>query len=295
MIRGQSLLAAGFSIIGIGLLFGQRPAVAELAAPQDAVATDAAYRGRAMAALEAIEALEAALDPGREAARRGSARIVAGAEPPGPPLEEAAGSLEAAIDEADALVGLLAAVRGSTAADGDEPPSPVDGQDLVSIAAQLRDSAPAGEEFAAMRRRSEEVGTALDVALQALERGDTAAATDALNGARERHEILTAWEPGLVTLPIWLDTTGRLLDAIEDLLAAVEAGDPDRVTAAGSAVAAVGDEAREADVALRLAMSEGGAAVARAPLERLAGVLRRLDETRVALVAIVERGTPLAR
>jgi hypothetical protein len=146
-----------------------------------------------------------------------------------------------------------------------------------------------------MRHRAEEIGVALEAALRELEGSDTAAAREALAGARERHAILAGWEPGLVTLPVWLETTGRLLDAIEDLLAAVEAGDPDGVAAAGDAVAAVGEEAREADVALRLAMSEGGAAIAGAPLERLADALRRIDETQLALMEIVERGTLLAR
>jgi hypothetical protein len=295
MIGARSAAAAGLALVGVGLVFGQRPAAAEQAAPQDVIATHAAYRQRADAALDAVDALEAVLDPGREAGRRGSARIVAGDDPPGPPLEEAAGSLEASVDEADALAALLAAVRGSTAADGSEPPTPVNGQDLRSIASQLRDSAAAGEEFAAMRHRAEEVGIALDAALHALEAGDTTAASEELAGARERYEVLAAWDPELVTLPIWLDTTGRLLDAIDDLLAAVEAGDPDAVIVAGDAVAAVGEEAREADVALSLAMSEGGAAIARTPLERLAGVLRRLNETRGELTAILQRGTPLAR
>jgi hypothetical protein len=294
MIGARPAAAAGLALIGVGLVFGQRPAVAEQAAPQDVVATHAAYRQRAEAALDALDALEAALDPGREAGRRGSARIVAGEEPPGPPLEEAAASLEAAVDEADALATSLLAVRGSTAADGNGPPTPVNGQDLRSIAAQLRDSAAAGEEFATMRHRAEEVPMALDAALRAIETGDTAAAAEHLAAARERHEALSAWEPGLVTLPIWLDTTDRMLDAIDELLTAIVAGDADAVRAAGEAVAAVGDQAREADVALSLAISEGGAAIARTPLERLAGVLRRLDETRRQLTAIVQRGTPLA-
>jgi antitoxin (DNA-binding transcriptional repressor) of toxin-antitoxin stability system len=294
MIRARPAAAAGIALVSVCLLFGQRPATAEQAAPQDVNAAHAAYRQRAGAALDALVALANALEPGREAARRGSARIVAGDDSPGPPLREAAGRLEAAVDEADALAARLSAVRGSTAADGSEPATPVNGRDLRSIASQLRDSATAGEEFATMRHRAAEVGTALDAALRALEAGDTAAAANELGGARERYDVLAAWDPGLVTLPIWLDTTGRLLDAVDDLLAAVDAGDPDAVTAAGEAVAAIGEEAREADVALSLAVSEGGGAIARTPLERLAGVLRRLDDARRELMLIVERGTPLA-
>lgn len=294
MIRARSSMAAGLAVLGLVAVFGQRPAAADLAAPQDRIATIEAYRDRAAAASAALEQLAAALEPGLDAGRRGSARIVAGDEPPGPSLTDAAAALEAAGDEADLLADRLGELRGSTAAVGDEPAAPADGLELRSIAAQLRDSAGAGDAFAAMRIRAEEVGAALDSALTALAADDTASAEERLAAARERHEVLSAWESGLVTLPIWLDTTGRLLDAIDTLVVAIEAGDAAAVAAAGEEVAALGDEAREADVALSLAISEGGGAIAQAPLQRLARVLREIDETRRRLVAITDRGTPIA-
>ena len=280
--------------MGLLVVFGQRPAAAALAAPQDRIATLVAYRDRAAAAMEALEVLTAALEPGREAGRRGSARIVAGDEPPGPPLAEAADALEAAGGEADALATLLASVRGSVVAAGAGPDAPATSDTLRSIASQLRDSAAAGDDFAAMRHRTEEVEDALDEALTELAADDTTAASERLTAARERHEILAAWDSGLVTLPIWLDTTRRLIDAIDDLVAAIEAGDAAAATAAGAEVAVIGEDAREADVALSLAMSEGGSAISRAPLERLADVLRAVDDARTQLAVIVTSGTPLA-
>jgi hypothetical protein len=294
MIRARSTLAAGAMLIGLAVIFGQRPAAAYLAAPQDRIATFAAYRDRAAAASRALEQLAAALDPARDAGRRGSARIVAGDEPPGPSLMAAAAALDAAAVEADALASRLARVRGSVAAAGRGPDAPASGDELRSIAVQLRDSAGAGDEFSAMRHRTEEVGDTLDAALTALAADDTAAAAEELVAARQQHDILSAWDPGLVTLPIWLGTTGRLIDAIDDLIAAIDAGDAAAAAAAGAAVAAIGDDAREADVALSLAMSEGGGAIAQAPLQRLADVLRAIDAARTELMAIAERGTPLA-
>lgn len=253
----------------------------------------AAREGRlqvlAAAADGALTALEEDLRAALDSARRGSARVVSGDQPPGLELEAAAAAVAGAAPPAAAVVGSLATLSGTIRAldRGGAPAAPATPAELESIAVQLLATAPAADGFAAMRRRTGEVLQALDGALAALERRDVEDARQAVTAARDLLEILAAWNPGLVTLPIWLETAGAMADALERLVVAVQAGDADGITQAQLDFEAASAEAREADVALQIALSEGGGAVAAAPLQRLVGVLRRTSDARASLATIL--------
>jgi len=106
--------------------------------------------------------------------------------------------------------------------------------------------------------------------------------------ARADHDALAAWEVELVTLPVWLQAAGAMVDAVEAIVAATRAGDAAAAAAAADAFAASSADAVTADRALRIAIGEGGAAVTAAPLGRLAEMLRGVAEARSEVAAILQ-------
>ncbi len=247
---------------------------------------------RAAAADDALDALEAAMQPGVEAARGGT-RTASSQVPihPEPELAAAGEGLEGAqplaADAAAALAGLeAAAVAAELEAAVPEAVTPAE---LGSIAAQIAGTAPAADGFATMRRRAEGLVGLLDEALAALEAGSLTEARARVTAARADHDAIADWEVELVTLPVWLDTTDAMIGAVEAIVAAAEMGDEAAARAAAEDFAALGDEAATADRALRIALGEGGTAVAAAPLGRLAAALRDVADARAAVVSVLER------
>jgi hypothetical protein len=258
--------------------------------PGVAIAARALLVDRAVTADAALEALEAAIAPGLDAARTGAARVVAGEAPPGEALLAAARQLAAADSvaaRAAAAVRSLEGARRAAEAGGAAIEVPVEGGDLASIGAQVEGTAAAADRFAEMRLRADRVLVELGTAIDALDAGDVADAREAIARAREHHDAVAAWEIGLVTLPIWTDAAGALLMAAQSLLDATAAGNPSAVEAAARALDAQADDARSADRALRIAMAEGGGSVTAAPLARLADLLRATAEARVAVAEIL--------
>ena len=94
-----------------------------------------------------------------------------------------------------------------------------------------------------------------------------------------------AWETDLPTLPVWIGTTDAMIDAVERILDATRAGDAAAARDAADEFAALADEAATADRALRIALSEGGAALIAAPLERLAAALRSIEGAHASAAA----------
>jgi hypothetical protein len=299
MIRAGRLRAAISALLTVGLVgigFGLRSVDPSVANPALLVANQRALAEHIARADDRLAALEAALGPALDDGRRGSARVVAGDRSPGPPLTDAAARVEAAAGGSAALDGALEAVAGSTVVPGGhdlDPPTDV--AQLSSIAAQLEAAASAGEAFAAMRHRAEETVALIDRALAAVTAGEPEAALEHIGEARRAHEVLAAWESGLVTLPIWLGTIGDLIDVTEALAAASAAGDADAAGAAAERFDELSGEAREADVALGVAIAEGGSAVAAAPLRRLATVLDRIARLRATLASILHETAAPAR
>jgi hypothetical protein len=247
------------------------------------LASVAAEADRALGALEAE--LRGALDAGR----RGSARVVSGTASPAEDLEAAADALVEAAPTAESVEAAMVTLGGTARALAAEdiPTAPTTPAELTSIGAQLRATAPAADTFAGMRRTAGETLQALDTALAALEGGDVPAAQAAVEAANDLLDTLAGWNPGLVTLPIWLDTARNMAAALERLVTAVQAGDRAAADQAQRDFAAASSEAREADVALQIAVAEGGAAVAEAPLGRLVSALRRTTEARAELASIL--------
>ncbi len=236
-----------------------------------------------------LAALETELVVAIDAARAGAARVVAGDLPPAPELRRAAELTAAAdavaADAREAVLRLDAARRAwKPRSDSLEPVT--DPGELASIATQLEAAAGVANEFAAMRGRTGAVTAAVRHALDALDAGDLDAARRMLDGARSDHESVANWEVELVTLPVWLDTADAMIRAVERVVDAVDRNDSASAAAAAEAFAALEDEAATADRAVRIAMSEGGADVTAAPLERLGSVLSSIAELRSTLAAV---------
>lgn len=276
------------AIVALGACLGLRSGDPAVADPELVRVRASHLRGAAADAEAATEPLEAELRAALDAARQGVGRIVAGDEAPGAALREAADAIDGAVPEALTAGEALATVDGTLGAfAGDPLPTVASGGELASIAAQLRRTADPADSFAAMRGRTSEVLGALDAALDALEAGDQPATQEWLASADRLLRELEAWESNQVTLPIWLETATSMTDAIRRLASAAEAGDAEAAAGAQRDFEAAADQAREADEALQVAMAEGGAAVADAPLRRLVAALRGVTEARERLASIL--------
>jgi hypothetical protein len=139
-----------------------------------------------------------------------------------------------------------------------------------------------------MRRRAAAIPGTLADALRALEAHDLAEARTLVDEVRESHRIVAEWEIGLVTLPIWVETTDEMIGAVERILEATERGDDGAASKAAAEFSALSAEGATADRALRIAMGEGGSAVTATPLGRLAAVLSAIGELRATLASIRE-------
>jgi hypothetical protein len=139
-----------------------------------------------------------------------------------------------------------------------------------------------------MRDRAFSVIGELDDAIAALDAGDLAGARDHVGRARDAHTAVAAWDVGLVTLPVWVETTDAMIAAVERIITATERGDSAAAQRAAEDFVARADDAAPADRALRIAIGEGGSAVAAVPLERLATILTSIDDARAAVASVRE-------
>jgi hypothetical protein len=267
--RAQGWLAIGL----LGVALGLRPAAAAAADPPLAAARAGAVAVAAGQAMAALDALAAIIDTARDAARSGSALIVDGNDPPGPPLIAAADALEtssATVADADAAVarlsGILAAVNPAEAG----PALGIGPAELPDIGAQLREAAPAATTFVGLRHAAQATLTELGAALAALTADNPESALAALGRARTARDLLGTWQSPPPELAVWLDTTGSMLEAAQRIADAVAAGDQTAADAAGRAYAAAAQQAAEADRALELSIAETGSAITLPALQRLA-------------------------
>lgn len=289
MIGGRPALIGLTVVALLGGVIGQRDADPMGADPPGAVDAERALRRRAQDADIALASLAERLMVALAAGRRGAGRTVAGTASPSGQLEQAATDVADAAGALSATSDALAALRGAAEVAGvaSVPPAPVTPDELASIAAQLRASAEPAADLAAHRMEAETVVAALGDALAALDTDDPEAAAAAIERGMAAHAAVVAWEAQLVTLPIWIETSGLLLGALGDLAAATLAGDAAAARDAADRYAAAADEGRRADQALGIALAEGGAAITDVPLRRLAAVLERIDDARAALVPIL--------
>ena len=289
MIGSRASLPGLAAIVALGACLGLRSPDPAVADPPLAQSRASRVERAATTAEAAAAPLEAELRAALDMARRGAGRIVAGEEVPGPALRAASDAIDGAVPEAISAADALATLDGMLRVlDGAEPlPVAASAGELTSIAAQLRRTAGPADHFAAMRLRTGELLVALGAARDALQAGDVSGTAEPLAGAERLLDELTAWEANLVTLPIWLEAARRMTDAVRRLASAVAAGDAEAASGAQRDFEAVAGEARAADEALQVAMAEGGAAVADAPLRRLVDALRGVTEARERLASIL--------
>jgi hypothetical protein len=291
--RGRRGVAIGVgAALMLGAVLAARPADPAAADPPREAQRQDHLAARARDAAAALDAFAAALAPGRDAARRGAALIQAGDMDPAPTLEEAAMRLES-VEEVARTAGFaieeLRGVAASARAGVFVPPvaAPVE---LRGIAGQLRQAGEAAGTFVERRRAAQRTLLSLEEALAALEADDPDGALAALERARVSRAVLAAWDPSPLTLPLWLETTDRLITAADGIAEAVLAGDAAGAELAAREYAAAADDARRADVSLALTLSEAGASLTSVPLQRLGAVLAGIEQARAVVASLVQDG-----
>ncbi|HEY7848180.1 MAG TPA: hypothetical protein VIC83_08315 [Candidatus Limnocylindria bacterium] len=286
--RPSTAVAAGvLAVMLLGAMLAARPAhgadptvAAERAELLHQQAAEASGRLDGL-----IEQLQAALDAGR----RGSALVIAGDRSPRPDLEEAAGIVADASDEAALAAAAAARVDGTLASvaprRGPLPAGPSSTL-LPGIAAQFTAAAEAADPFVGRRRATERTLDALADALSALDDNDPQAALRDLDRAEGALDAVRDWEEPPTVLPLWLDTTGELVTAARRIALASLAGDEEAVRRAAARYARAAEEARRADTALAIAVAESGSSLASTPLQLLADALDAATAQRQALSRI---------
>jgi len=285
MIGIRAAASSAIAVLGLALLLG--PVTTD---PAAAVVAERLVRARAVAAVSALDALRAAVQPGLDAARGAAAAVVSGDGPPSPLLTDAAALIagaEPAVAPARRALAALASAQVAWHPDATPTREPVAAGELASIAAQLGSSGPAADSFADLRARGTDLPGVLEAVLVALERGAVAEAVELTSQARADHDAIVAWETDLPTLPVWIETTDAMIGAVEQILDATQAGDAAAAGEGAARFAALADEAATADRALRIALSEGGASLTAAPLERLAAVLSAIETARATAAAAI--------
>ncbi len=285
----RALLRGLAAVVIVGALMGLRspnPMVADPASAAAARGMLVTARGDASDALDALVAL---LDRALSEGRTGAGLTVAGATPPGPHLSAAADALaggDALAARARAALGLIAG-QLAILEPGVGPPALAVGPGAVgSAAAQLRDTVDAANAFADLRHATQTTLRDLGTALAALGRSDPAGALAALDLADQSLAAVKAWPGQLDTLPIWIDTTGRLLSASRRIAVATRDDDAAALNAAGDDYQAAAADAHKADLALSIAFAEGGSGVTQAALQALADLRVAVADTRAQLDAL---------
>jgi hypothetical protein len=278
---GSLVSAAGGVILVAAILGGGGPN------PATGLRAGALVRERAGDAAEAVDALRAEVREALDVARASSGRVVAGDEPAGEPLAEAAATLDAAEDEADAVVRALASLEAAMVADGRAAsglPAVIGGAELRVIADDLRGAASRAEDAAEMRRAAESLLVDLEAALEALVGGRYAEAARSVAAARAGHGLILGAAPRGGVLGVWLTATDEMITAVSDLIDASASGDAAASAAAAAQFDATASQAATADRALAIAVSEAADA-AGVPLRRLAEAAATLDDAHAALAA----------
>jgi hypothetical protein len=273
----------------LGGLFSLRPADPLLADPPRAAQFQAELASAAATAQSALDRLAGALRSALDEARRGAAATVAGDDVPGAHLTAAAERFMSATRPMAggqaALVHLAAllAARPATPA----PSLSVSAGELTSVAGQLRAAASAADAFREMRQSSRAVLDGLRATLVALEAGDARGALAAAKRGSASLDAVRAWPGRIDTLPVWVDTSDRLLRALAELAEARIDGDASAAATAAERYAMAARDAERADRAWAIALAEGGGAVTSPALSAAADTLGRVEATDAQLAPLV--------
>jgi hypothetical protein len=145
----------------------------------------------------------------------------------------------------------------------------------------------AADGFRRLHQATASVLEGLSNALAALDDGRPVAGLDALDTADAALAEVRAWPGQLDTLPVWVDTTGRLLAAVRRLAVAIRNGDEAAARSAAAAYRAAASDARQADAALAIAIAEGGNAVSGTVMAAAAEALRETEATQAAVQSLL--------
>lgn len=289
-LRARRALLLGLAAtVALGALLSQRSPDPFVADPGAAATTRAALSAARADAAGALDALAAMLDRALREARTGASLTVAGDQEPGPHLAAAASALsggDALVTRASDALGRVAGQLAILQPRAAPPRLVVDSGAVGSAAGQLTDTVDAANAFEAMRRATQATLQALGTALAALDRSDPAAALAALDTADQQLAAVKGWPGQLQTLPIWIDTTGRLLEAARAIAVAARSDDPAALKAAGAEYQSAAADAHQADLALSIAVAEGGSGVTQAPLQAVADVRAAVQEAQAQLAGV---------
>lgn len=264
----------------LGAVFAARsadPFVADpvgLAMLRSTIASERSLADKSLTQLR--DALTAALDEGR----RGAALTVQGTELPGPHLAAAAQQIGAADRQVTEVRAILQRLGGSVRI---AQPSTggiglaLEPGELTSIGAQMAGASDAADAFSSMRRATELTLVHLGEAFAAVDARNPAGALAAVAAGQLTLNRVRNWPGQLQTLPIWIQTTGDLLSALHAMALAIRDRDVSAALAAEKAYRAAATSAHRADLALAVAVAEGGSGVSGAPLATAAAALRSVE------------------
>jgi hypothetical protein len=282
-IRPKAAVALGIAgVLALGAVLAARSPDPFVADPAAAAALRSALASQQVQAQNQLERLRDELTAALDQGRRGAALTVNGSERPGSHLSAAARGMT----DADPLVGpALATLRqlaGSLAVSGSTNPPPalalVPGR-LSEIGGQLDTSAGAADVFWSMRRATEGTLGHLQDAFAAVDAKQPARALLAIAAAQVSLDQVRAWPGTLQTLPIWTEATGDLLAALKRLAIALRDRDLAAAKAADRAYRAAAATAHRADLALAIAIAEGGSDVSGNSLAAAANALRAVEDS----------------
>jgi hypothetical protein len=281
------------AVVLLGAVLAARPAPAAAADPPTTAARHATLRAVAAEADQALEDLIGQLGVAIDEGRRGSALIQDGDQDPGPSFDEAASATHSAATLANraaaATTRLDAVLLAVESAGGPLPQGPT--SSLAAIAEQLASSGAAGGSFVERRLAATATLTSLGEALEALDDGDPQAALTALDRADGSLATVADWPSPPTVLPLWLETTGAMVEAARGIAQATIAQDQAAAEEAADAYRRAAEEARRADTALALAIAEAGSSLAGTPMRLLAEALVAAIAQREAVQPLLTFGT----
>ncbi len=278
-----STAATLIAVVALGAVMSQRSPDPFVADPAAAAAARASLAGSISDARRALGDLDAVLGAAITEARNGAALTVAGDGVPGQHFTAAADALaggDQLVAQARAVLGAVAGQLAILQPTATPPTLDLALGGVQSVAGQLADAADAADSFRAMRDASQACLTDLGTALAALDHDDPVAALAALDLADAQRAAVETWPGTIATLPIWIDTTGRLLSAARRIAVATRDGNASARAIAATDYASAAADARQADLALAIAVAEGGSAVSATPLRALADIRAAVETTR---------------
>ncbi len=184
-------------VVALGLVLAMRPAAAGSADPAVEAQRASHAAAEARRTVAALDALSGVLEGAISDARTGSALIVAGTDPAGPPLEAAADTLESGTGRSSDAIGAVAALAGTLSSARPGMPTAqlsLAPAELLGIASQLRQSAEAAVPFVERRLAAQTMLQSLATAVIALSANRPDDATAAIASAREARAIVAAWK-----------------------------------------------------------------------------------------------------